>query len=47
VPDRLAVLPLDGVLEQVGQLPAAGDASDVGDPAANPDRDDESLVVER
>src|SRR6266496_5644849 len=46
VPDRLAVLPLDGVFEQVGQPPAAGDAGDVGDPAAGPDRDDEPLVVE-
>src|SRR6266496_6673739 len=46
VRDGLAVLPLDGVFEQVGQPPAAGDAGDVGDPAAGPDRDDEPLVVE-
>ena len=46
VPDGLAVLPLDRVFEQMGQLPAAGDAGDVGDPAAGPDRDDEPLVVE-
>src|SRR6266568_5275105 len=46
VGDGLAVLPLDGVLEQVGQVPAGGDAGDVGDPAAGPDRDDEALVVE-
>ena len=46
VPDGLTVLPLDGVFEQVGQPPAAGDAGDVGDPAAGPDRDDEPLVVE-
>ena len=46
MPDGLAVLPLDGVLEQVGHVPAAGDAGDVGDPAAGPDRDDEPLVVE-
>jgi hypothetical protein len=32
VPDGLAVLPLDGVFEQVGQSPAGGDAGDVGDP---------------
>src|SRR5499427_11137057 len=44
--DGLAVLPLDGVLEQVGQVPAGGDAGDVGDGAAGPDRDDEPLVVE-
>jgi hypothetical protein len=37
VPDGLAVLPLDGVFEQVGQLPAGGDAGDVGYPAAGPD----------
>ena len=37
VPDGLAVLPLDGVFEQVGQMPAGGDAGDVGDPAAGPD----------
>src|SRR6266536_6658186 len=41
VPDGLAVFPLDGVFEQVGQPPAAGNAGDVGDPAAGPDRDDE------
>src|SRR5580693_3617982 len=46
MPDGLAVLPLDGVLEQVGCPPAGGDAGDVGDPAARPDRDDEPLVVE-
>jgi hypothetical protein len=46
VPDGLAVLPLDGVLEQVGQPSASSDAGDVGDPAAGPDRDDEPLVVE-
>src|SRR5690349_10935593 len=45
VPDGLAVLPLDGVLEQVGQPAAGGEAGDVGDPATGPDRDDESLVV--
>src|ERR1700732_2101341 len=37
----LAVLPLDGVFEQVRQVPAGGDAGDVGDPVAGPDRDDE------
>src|SRR6266851_717648 len=42
----LAVLPLDGVFEQVGQMPAGGDAGDVGDSAAGTDRDDEPLVVE-
>jgi hypothetical protein len=31
--DGLAVLPLDGVFEQVGQPPAGGDAGDAGDPA--------------
>src|SRR5215471_5260039 len=44
--DGLAVLPLDGVFEQVGQVPAGGDAGDVGDGAAGPDGDDEPLVVE-
>jgi hypothetical protein len=33
VPDGLAVLPLDGVFEQVGQPSATCDARDVGDPA--------------
>src|SRR6187455_1717579 len=42
--DGLAVFPLDEILEQVGQPPAAGDAGDVGDPATGTDRDDESLV---
>jgi hypothetical protein len=42
----LAVLPLDGVFEQVGQLTAAGDAGDIGDPAAGAGRDDEPVVVE-
>src|SRR6516165_9702594 len=46
VPDGLAVFPLDGVFEQVSQVPAGGDAGDVGDPAAGPNRDDEPLVVE-
>ena len=46
VPDGLAVLPLDGVFEQVGEPSAGGDVGDVGDPAAGPDRDDEPLVVE-
>ena len=46
VADGLAVLPLDGVFEQVGQLPAAGDAGDVGHPTACTDRDDETFVVE-
>jgi 2-polyprenyl-6-methoxyphenol hydroxylase-like FAD-dependent oxidoreductase len=46
VPDGLAVFPFDGVFEQVGKPPAGGDAGDVGDPAAGPDRDDEPLVVE-
>src|SRR5215467_3171496 len=31
--DGLAVLPLDGVFEQVGQVSAGGDAGDVSDPA--------------
>jgi hypothetical protein len=44
--DGLALLPLDKVLEQVGQPPAAGDAGDVSNPAAGPDRDDEPLVME-
>ena len=42
VPDGLAVLPLDGVYEQVGQPPPGGDAGDAGGPAAGPDRDDRS-----
>src|SRR5512133_3116848 len=46
VADGLAVLTLDGVFEQVGQLPAAGDAGDVGHPTAGTDRDDEPFVVE-
>ena len=46
VPHGLAVLPLDGVFEQMGQPPAGGDAGDVGDPAAGPDGDDEPFVVE-
>src|SRR6266571_8942551 len=46
VPDGLAVLPLNGVFEQMGKLPAGGDAGYVGDPAAGPDRDHEPLVVE-
>jgi hypothetical protein len=34
------------VFEQVGQPTAAGDAGDVGHPAAGAGRDDEPLVVE-
>ena len=44
--DGLTVLPLDEVLEQMSQPTAAGDAGNVGDPAAGADRDDEPLVVE-
>src|SRR3954447_5786349 len=46
VPDGLAVLPLDGIFEHVGDAAAGGDAGDVGHPAARTDRDDEALVVE-
>jgi hypothetical protein len=46
VPDGLAIFPLDRVLEQVGQPPASGEAGDIGDPAAQSDRDDEALVLE-
>ena len=49
----MAVLPLDDVLEQVGQPPAAGDSGDVGDPAKLPlpvdislSADDSTLFVD-
>ena len=44
--DRLAVLPLDGVLEEVSKSAAGGDVRDVGHAATCADRDDESFVME-
>jgi hypothetical protein len=44
--DGLAVLPLDGVFEQVGEPSAAGDAAELGGAAVVADRDHQALVVE-
>jgi hypothetical protein len=44
--DRLAVLPLDGVLEKVSKSAAGGDAGDVGHAAACAHGDDEAFVME-
>lgn len=45
--DRLAILPLDGVLEHVCQPAPVGVAGDGSDTASAAYRDDEAFIVER
>jgi len=44
--DGLAVLPLNGIFEQVSQSPADSDTGDVSHPPVGPHPDDEPFVME-